>query len=78
VPFVSFDNTGADPEGRWLLSTVITGNVFLWDLYNRPYPARRITVACCASATTERRKPHHCTCRDADRYPHAGKSLISS
>ncbi|KAF2280410.1 uncharacterized protein EI97DRAFT_478352, partial [Westerdykella ornata] len=33
IPFISFNNSGTDPEGRWLLSASISGDAQLWDLH---------------------------------------------
>lgn len=33
VPSISFNNTGTDPSGRWLVGNVIDGSTGLWDLH---------------------------------------------
>ena len=35
IPYIAFCNTGHDPEGRWLLTTDISGVVRTWDILDR-------------------------------------------
>ncbi|GAB7340771.1 hypothetical protein MBLNU457_7144t1 [Dothideomycetes sp. NU457] len=35
IPCIAFCNTGHDPDGKWLLTTDISGLVQAWDIHNR-------------------------------------------
>ncbi|KAF2202313.1 hypothetical protein GQ43DRAFT_462479 [Delitschia confertaspora ATCC 74209] len=76
IPSVSFDNSGADPEGRWLLSNMIDGNVFLWDLHNPGLPARRMRLGFCAGPLNHQLLRNTCACPDMRSYPHAAWGAI--
>ncbi|KAF2016712.1 hypothetical protein BU24DRAFT_451181 [Aaosphaeria arxii CBS 175.79] len=57
IPSVSFNNTGADPCGRWLLSSSIHGITVLWDLHNPQMPARAMHVGRCYKTFSPKRDP---------------------
>jgi len=77
IPAVSFDNTGADPDGRWLLSCSINGEVHLWDLYHPDSPAQTITMGRCTGVTDPHIYPSTwCTCPDRAVLPHAGETSL--
>lgn len=73
VPFLSFDNTGTDPEGKWLLGGDIDGKTFLFDLADPAALAARIRIGIC-HAYKERSAAHErlpeCSC-DRGRFQHA-------
>ncbi|KAF1967369.1 hypothetical protein BU23DRAFT_291850 [Bimuria novae-zelandiae CBS 107.79] len=77
IPAVSFDNSGADPTGRWLSSSSIDGLTHLWDLSRPDQPAQIIAIGHCASATIlPNIIPKPCTCLNTHSYPHATWSAM--
>jgi hypothetical protein len=74
VPAVSFNNTSSDPQGRWLFSTCINGEVRLWDLHNPSEPSTTFQMGWCFSAQVLRRAPNirlgECRCENRRSFPH--------
>jgi hypothetical protein len=75
VPAVSFNNTSEDPDGRWLFSTCINGEVRLWDLHNPKEPAQIFEMGFCLSTEAQERAPRtalgKCSCENRSRFPHS-------
>jgi hypothetical protein len=44
VPSIAFCNTGADPDGQYLISTDIDGSIMIWDIWKRQ-GIKKITVS---------------------------------
>jgi hypothetical protein len=80
VPAVSFNNTDKDPDGRWLFSSCINGEVGLWDLHDTNVSARIFEMGFCASAVSSERAPRtslgRCNCWNAGAYPHSAWDAI--
>ncbi|OCL07166.1 hypothetical protein AOQ84DRAFT_223108, partial [Glonium stellatum] len=70
IPSVSFNNNGTDPQGRWILSSVIDGNVYIWDILRPSVPPRKIRLAFCAATEHPKSRPDTCTCPDESQRPH--------
>lgn len=72
VPAVSFNNNAEEPNGRWLFSTCITGEIELWDLHNLSrLPARKFEIGWCADPSdAPRSRLGRCGCLNADSHPH--------
>ncbi|KAL6708257.1 hypothetical protein ACN47E_003181 [Coniothyrium glycines] len=80
IPSISFDNTGADPHGRWLFSTSIDGKVMVWDIHHSRTPVRIIQAGWCVSAESPTKAPGlaagYCACPDRANVAHAAWSAV--
>jgi hypothetical protein len=74
IPSVAFNNNAEDPDGRWLFSTCISGEVVLWDLHDPDARARMFEMGWCINALhsdrAPRRHPGECFCGNAGALPH--------
>lgn len=76
IPYITFDNTGADPDGRWLFSSSIDGATHVWDLSNPGAPVRTIRVGYCVSTRRMSEAPAICQCRNRTSVPHAAWASV--
>ena len=72
IPHVAFDNTGADPTGRWLLGSVISGDVCVWDTHHAHELPRVFSPRFCNSASSQPGLTY-CTCRYHDSLTHSSE-----
>lgn len=74
IPAVSFNNTGDDPSGHWLISCSIDGATTVWDLHTPAAPYAVFRFGFCASAlnpsSAPRLGPGQCACIDSGNVPH--------
>ncbi|KAF2652427.1 hypothetical protein K491DRAFT_760368 [Lophiostoma macrostomum CBS 122681] len=67
TPWVSFNNTGSDPEGRWLFSGSIDGRTWLWEIRRSQAP-RVIQIGECPWAMDPAEAPgDNCRCEGLRR-----------
>ncbi|KAF2024978.1 mitochondrial carrier [Setomelanomma holmii] len=74
IPSISFNNTGQDPTGRWLVSSSISGQQMMWDLHNRR-GARLFQMGWCQGPILSNRAPT-CRCHGAGNFPHGAWGSI--
>jgi hypothetical protein len=70
LPCVAFNNTGADPQGRWLLTGDISGTTYLWDIPTQSLVGRMNYMFCSTNHIG-----YNCS---TSGYPHASKSFVST
>jgi hypothetical protein len=74
IPSVSFNNTGTDPSGRWLVGNVIDGSTQLWDLHRGPNEgSRKLYLGHCILTPKGNVSVQHPHCRD---YVHSAWGAI--
>jgi hypothetical protein len=73
IPSVSFNNTGTDPSGRWLLGSVIDGNTHLWDLHHPHEGARKLSLGYCIQKSRDEPFATH---GDCDPFQHGAWGAI--
>jgi hypothetical protein len=78
IPSVTFDNTGRDPTGKWLLSSSIDGTTHLWSLRAPIKMVRTFRMGRCVSVEDPHSRPRTCACPNVHSLPHAGKPLMDA
>jgi hypothetical protein len=73
IPSVAFNNTGTDRAGRWLVSSVIDGYTYLWDLDHPDKPSRKVALGYCKREDHRTSGDHNELCSD---FEHGAWSAI--